>query len=192
MTSITISRKILQLLEKSFKAPQKSKEWLAHRHNIISSSEVASALDANLHESSLELLKRKCSPLSDSDLITSASIDWGEKYEPVAKNIFKQITGEQIMDVGLILHDTIPWLGASPDALTFSERLLEIKCPFHRYIINGRIPYYYWIQVQMQMEVCDLNECHFFQCVFKENILESAGYQFAGSLVNGTAWFLKK
>lgn len=186
-----MDNKIINLISKSLKAPQKSPEWLRQRHNILSSSEVASALDANLHETSMELLKRKCSPL-DADLATSKSIDWGEKYEPVAKEIFKQITGEEIVDVGLIIHSSIPWLGASPDALVLSKKLLEIKCPFHRHIVSGRIPYYYWIQTQMQMEVCDLDECYFLQCRFEENSINSTGHSYSGTHSDGTKWYLKK
>jgi len=189
---VNIDKKILDLIAKSLKAPQKSPEWLKQRHGILSSSEVASALDANLHESSMELLKRKCSPLSDTDLVTSKSISWGEKYEPIAKEIFEKITNEKIMDVGLIIHSSIPWLGASPDALVLSKKLLEIKCPFHRHIVDGRIPYYYWIQTQMQMEVCDLDECYFLQCRFEENDLNSTGHTYSGVHPDGTKWYLKK
>ena len=187
-----MDKTILDLIDKSLKAPQKSPEWLKQRHGILSSSEVASALDANLHESSMELLKRKCSPLSDADLVTSKSISWGEKYEPIAKKIFEEITNEKIMDVGLIIHSTIPWLGTSPDAIVLSKKLLEIKCPFHRHIIDGRIPYYYWIQTQMQMEVCDLDECYFLQCRFEENALNSTGHTYSGVHSDGTKWYLKK
>jgi len=74
-----------ELYNRSIKAPQKSQEWLNARHSILTSSEVASALECNNYESSLELLKRKCSPLSTGDLAPSSSINWGEKYEPIAK-----------------------------------------------------------------------------------------------------------
>ena len=52
--------------------------------------------------------------------------------------------------------------------------MLEIKCPFVRKIImEGDIidnicPIYYWIQVQQQLECCDLDECDFWQCAIKE------------------------
>ena len=183
--------KINNLIERSFKAPQKSIEWLQQRHNIITSSEVASALDANLYESSTDLLKRKCMPLSETNS-SSKSTDWGEKYESIAKRIFEKITDEKITDVGLIIHETIPWLGASPDALVFSKKLLEIKCPFYRNIIDGHIPYYYWIQTQIQMEVCDLDECYFLQCKFEEDLSDINGYKYYGIHSNGVQWGLKK
>jgi hypothetical protein len=53
-------------------------------------------------------------------------------------------------------------------------RMLEIKCPPARKIqSNGKIkgdicPDYYWIQVQIQLECCDLDECDFWQCHLTE------------------------
>ena len=49
-------------------------------------------------------------------------------------------------------------------------RMLEIKCPVSRKInttgsVRGVIcPVYYWDQVQIQLETCDLDECDFWQC----------------------------
>ena len=53
-------------------------------------------------------------------------------------------------------------------------RMLEIKCTTTR-VINtkgiedGEIcPHYYWVQVQLQLECCDLDECDFWQCKLKD------------------------
>jgi hypothetical protein len=52
--------------------------------------------------------------------------------------------------------------------------MLEIKCPLTREIklegeIYGEIcPEYYFAQVQVQLEVCDLDECDFLQCKIEE------------------------
>jgi hypothetical protein len=52
--------------------------------------------------------------------------------------------------------------------------MIEIKCPFQRKIkytgdIKGEIcPDYYWCQVQLQLECCDLDECDFVQCNIEE------------------------
>jgi hypothetical protein len=76
-------------------------------------------------------------------------------------------------------------LGASPDGISskstldykFNPKLgymLEIKCPYVRPITNkgyiaGEIcPYYYYCQVQQQLECCDLEFCDFIQCALKE------------------------
>lgn len=188
---------LAELLSRVIDAPQKSEEWLRRRHSIITSSEVASALECNGHESSIELLKRKCSPVVLLDATTSTSINWGEKYEPIAKKFFTKLKSQEVTDIGLVIHKNIPWLGASPDGLLPDGKLLEIKCPFHRNIVSGRIPYYYWIQVQVQLEVCDLSSCYFLQCQFEENPLNAtsspdAHERFTGEHPDGKQWYLKK
>ena len=39
-------------------------------------------------------------------------------------------------------------------------RMLEIKCPYSR-VINGIVPDNYEVQMQIQLEVCDLEICDF-------------------------------
>jgi hypothetical protein len=52
--------------------------------------------------------------------------------------------------------------------------MVEIKCPYRRKInMSGEIddhicPHYYWIQIQLQLECCDLEYCDFWQCDIKE------------------------
>lgn len=92
-------------------------------------------------------------------------------------------------------HPTIDFLGASPDGICskykydkkskskYVGRMLEIKCPYSRTewkldnveIINFNpkekmviCPIYYWVQVQLQLECCDLEECDFWQCEIRE------------------------
>jgi hypothetical protein len=51
--------------------------------------------------------------------------------------------------------------------------MLEIKCPVTRKIaitdvVEDTCPIYYFCQVQQQLEVCDLDECDFWQCKLYE------------------------
>ncbi|KAH7955387.1 hypothetical protein HPB52_000809 [Rhipicephalus sanguineus] len=45
------------------------------------------------------------------------------------------MTGDAVSNVGLIVHQSLPWLGYSPDGIIFKEGvpaiLLEVKSPFH-------------------------------------------------------------
>ena len=43
---------------------------------------------------------------------------------------------------------------------SFIGRLLEIKCPIRR-VINDSVPFEYWCQMQIQMEVADIDECEY-------------------------------
>ena len=79
----------------------------------------------------------------------------------------------KIGEFGCIKHKTIEHLAASPDGINIKKnnsrygRLLEIKNIVNREI-NGRPKKEYWIQMQMQMECCDLDECDFLETRFKE------------------------
>jgi hypothetical protein len=93
--------------------------------------------------------------------------DWGIRFEPVVKQILIAMWGVEILEVGRLVHPTDKQLAASPDGLiqTAAERdrvgrLIEIKCPVKREI-NGKIPFEYWCQMQIQMEVADIDECDY-------------------------------
>jgi hypothetical protein len=76
-------------------------------------------------------------------------------------------------EFGCIQHDTYPFIGASPDGINIEPaspiygRMVEIKNIVNREI-TGRPKEEYWIQTQIQMEVCDLDECDFVETRFKE------------------------
>jgi len=194
MSTINICEKARSILARQSRFAQKSKEWYASRYAMLTSSDVAAALDCNLHQSSLDLLKQKCAPISSS-LMSNATVQWGERFEPVAREIFTHQTGEPVEECSLITHDKYRWLGASPDGVLLrTGSMLEIKCPYHRQLTSNKIPYYYWIQVQIQMEVCDVSECYFFQCSFENTLQEKAcsSKDYAGRLADGSYWILKK
>jgi hypothetical protein len=46
-------------------------------------------------------------------------------------------------------------------------KLVEIKCPPTR-TINENIPFEYWCQMQLQMEICDRPACEYVEVKFKE------------------------
>jgi len=146
---------------------QKSEEWYADRINSLTASDCATALDCNVYETSLELLVKKVSASdSSASLRSQSNMSWGNKYEPIARDFYENMFNEKVYELGLVKHSIHKWLGASPDGIMLNGKLLEIKCPVHRKI--GDIPYYYWIQVQIQLAVCGLDECDFLDCKFEE------------------------
>jgi hypothetical protein len=101
------------------------------------------------------------------------AMDWGVRYEPVVKQTLEKDLGITITDLGRIRHKTIPRLAASPDGLItegpedLQGRLVEIKCPPSREI-NETVPFEYWAQMQIQMEVCDRPTCEYVEAKFME------------------------
>ncbi len=101
---------------------------------------------------------------------------YGSTMEPIAREQFKVLFKKDVIDCGLVVNKTLPWLGASPDGLIkeddSSVSILEIKCPSScedgqidvDYIVNGALkkthPYY--TQIQITMLLCHSLKCHFF------------------------------
>ena len=85
------------------------------------------------------------------------------------KNMFDTVVDEY----GCIESDDYDYLAASPDGINVKidnpryGRLLEIKNPTSREI-TGIPKKEYWVQMQMQMEVLNLDECDFLETSFKE------------------------
>jgi hypothetical protein len=102
-------------------------------------------------------------------------MDWGVRYEPVVKQILEDSLGAKIQDLGRIRHRTADRVAASPDGLFIQcdkepaliGTLVEIKCPPSR-VINDKIPFDYWCQMQLQMEVCGRPSCEFVEAKFRE------------------------
>ena len=104
---------------------------------------------------------------------TNTTLHWGQKFEPLSVNIYEHIYDTKIGDFGCIQHDTYLFLGASPDGINIDPlskrygRMLEIKNIVNREI-DGIPKKEYWIQMQLQMEVCNLDECDFLETKFTE------------------------
>lgn len=65
--------------------------------------------------------------------ISSKAIEWGNKREPEARNIYNRIKGCNMIETGFCLHPSIPFFGSSLDGFYCSDEgekgVLEIKCP---------------------------------------------------------------
>jgi putative phage-type endonuclease len=142
---------------------QRTPLWYSKRSTILTASEIASVLECNVYQSSYELLLKKLNPKIDN--LSTQALEWGVKFEPIAEKFYEHLRKEKVFDIGLVIHSMYDWIGASPDGVILSGKLLEIKCPFMRNI-GGDIPIYYWIQMQIQMEVCDMDLCDYLECKF--------------------------
>jgi hypothetical protein len=96
---------------------------------------------------------------------------WGQKYEPVSVLYYEYINKTIITEFGCIPHKDYSFIAASPDGIVCDSssnlygRMIEIKNVVSREI-TGIPKMEYWIQMQLQMEVCDLNECDFLETKF--------------------------
>jgi putative phage-type endonuclease len=143
---------------------QRTPAWYAVRRELLTASDAAAALGVKPYESfrgcaRAQCLKRKL----DDSFVSNAAVAHGQAHEDEARDLAMAAVGDEAFDVGLVVHATLPWLAASPDGVTRSGRLIEIKCPLRRAIVPGHVPEHYFPQVQVQMEVCDVDSTFFVQ-----------------------------
>ena len=160
---------------------QRTKEWYEFRHNLITASNAYKAFENQKVKN--QLIYEKCKPLNPTlyteeikEVImvnTNTTLHWGQKYEPLSVKIYEHMYDTKIEDFGCIQHKTYLFIGASPDGINVDPnskrygRMLEIKNIVNREI-NGIPKKEYWIQMQLQMEVCELDECDFLETKFTE------------------------
>ncbi len=162
---------------------QRSPEWFAMRSGKITASDGGAVLGKNKHEPQYNFVLKK---VLGSTFETALACYHGKKFEQVVTMMYEYKNDVHTEEFGLLGHPDYYFLGASPDGIcsqykrdmkTYSPlvgRMLEIKCPLMRKIkYSGDIkdnicPIYYWCQVQLQLECCNLDECDFIQCNIEE------------------------
>lgn len=159
---------------------QRTPEWYKFRWNLITASNAWKAFES---QSTInQLIYEKCQPLKNNNdfddeeikmVNTNTTLHWGQKYEPLSVLIYEHNYKTKVDDFGCIQHPNYKFIGASPDGINVDKnserygRMLEIKNVVSREI-NGIPKKEYWIQMQLQMEVCDLDECDFLETKFIE------------------------
>lgn len=159
--------------------PQRSKEWFAQRETAITASDGASALGLSSYDPFHSFLFKKMGivPFEGNQFCYH-----GTKYEQIATMIYERRKNVHVEDFGLMKHPKYDFIAASPDGICSPYKfdgihltkhvgtMLEIKCPATRNIHKdgGECPKHYWMQVQQQLECCDLDDCDFWQCVIEE------------------------
>jgi len=106
---------------------QGTPEWHQARQKILTASDFGSA--ANLKGAYVSRQKLWELKTQRDWKDTNAFMEYGQRMEPIARHSFETLSGHLVDDCDLILHPDIDFLGCSPDGLTHSGHLLEIKCP---------------------------------------------------------------
>jgi putative phage-type endonuclease len=173
-------------LKNMYQPRQKTLEWYKYRYDLITASNIWKVFGTESQKNSL--IYEKCKPFNHfkSEYVMNMNVDssmhWGVKYEPVTIMIYEKIFQTKVADFGCIKHNVYDCIGASPDGINIDQtsdrygRMLEIKNIFNREI-TGIPKEEYWIQMQVQMETCDLNECDFMETRFKEYESDAEFYQ---------------
>jgi hypothetical protein len=135
---------------------QGSPEWLQARLGVPSASSYAKLItstgkastqaDAYINQLVAERLTGEPTFFQVTD-----PMQRGMDLEPEARASYEAQTGNLVMQVGFLMHDTLQ-AGASPDGLIGEDGGLEIKCPSGHthveYLRGGGLPVKYFQQVQ--------------------------------------------
>jgi len=169
---------------------QRTAEWYTFRNEHITASNAWKAFGTQSSQNQLIYEKcksytSKCVELTSEmpieavneikeytkNNLSESSLTWGHKYEPLTRMLYENTNETIIQDFGCIEHRNYSFLAASPDGIVIGQnnygRMIEIKNVVSREI-NGIPKSEYYIQTQIQMEVCDLDECDFVETKFKE------------------------
>jgi hypothetical protein len=193
--NVDVMTEKINILRKKPQPPQKTPEWYLSRYNLITASNAYKVFESQAMQN--QLIYEKCKPLINDDVgelnnndtndtntktvhleqvkmvNTTTTLHWGHKYEPLSVKIYEAKFDTKIEEFGCIKHDKYNFLGASPDGINVKPdnnrygRALEIKNIVNREI-DGIPKKEYWVQMQLQMEVCDLDECDFLETKFIE------------------------
>jgi len=171
---------VLEKVKTKEQPEQRTDAWFDFRHNLLTASSIGHAIGSDAEKN--KIIYDKCKPIDKNKFagtnITSAFHN-GHKYEPLSTMVYEKWYDTIIGEFGCIKHDTHNFIGASPDGINIKPgndrygRLLEIKNPCSDRKLNGIPKKIYWIQMQIQMEVWDLDECDFFETRFKEYSTEA-------------------
>ena len=173
----TYTDKQIKHLQQLPQPEQKSPEWYKYRHGLITASNIYKVFASQAQVNSI--IYEKCKPFVEREILNNnnwhskSSLQWGVLYEPVSALLYEYMNNTNISDFGCIQHEKYHYIGASPDGINTNQnsilygRMLEIKNIVNR-DITGIPKEEYWIQMQIQMETCSLEECDFVETRFKE------------------------
>lgn len=160
---------------------QHSEEWLSEKSDLLTASEFSSIIGDSteryhiLREKTFKKLKSENQEAQGQQTVclTSSSgkippMYWGHRFEPVVRSLYEALSGNTVYcGLGRVRHSSLTKLAASPDGVISNGSLLEIKAPISRELEKDNIPYEYYCQMQIQMEVCNVGIAEYCECRFK-------------------------
>ena len=172
-------------LRKIISPIQGSDGWFALRNKRMTASDAGTTSGVNQYEHPWNFIFKKVDPPTFKG---NSATYHGKKYEKIATMVYEYRKNVTVEDFGMLPHPDYDYIGASPDGIVglykhdgihLTDQVgtaLEIKCPVTRKIVqdeDGDIygdicPKYYFMQILLQLEVCDLEKCDFWQCNITE------------------------
>ena len=122
---------------------QRNEEWYKQRIGHLTASmagnviryqkgEIVAQTPAKIDGLTMRILSEQLTGLQTEDHFTADArrrMEWGTEQEENALSAYELVTGHTVLLSGFVKHESIRYLGASPDGLVSSDGLIEIKCP---------------------------------------------------------------
>src|SRR6185437_15359250 len=152
------------------------KEWYDARIGLVTSSKVHDAITKRQKGGTHDLAERRKLKLQmiaemrtkiTTEHYVSQAMDWGVENEPRARAEYEYRTGQNVEQLGIVMHPTNPRAAATADGWVVPNGILEIKCPetytHLEYLESGIIPPEYIDQIDWQMACCgpEIEWCDF-------------------------------
>ena len=156
---------------------QKTDEWFEARLGKVTASRVhaimgkgkSSEFSKSAETYAVELIAEEMTGFPTSAY--GAALDWGNHYEPIARDNITKKEGRELLEVGFKYNESYK-LGASADGVIMQDLTpipVEIKCPFnsvnhirHALVEGKDLPREYWWQVQTQILIYDAPYGYFY------------------------------
>jgi len=189
--STSVKEKLVSIQAKP-QSVQRTEEWYKEMRNTLTASEFYQLFSSPRARGTLVMSKVKqereyIPPRLSCLTMEMTPLDWGIRFEPVAKLILEKKWGVKIAELGRLHHPTMKGLAASPDGIIVEPEasplygnLVEIKCPSSRVIGKG-VPKDYWYQMQLQLEVTEMPVCQYTEFHFKSFTAQKQDFDLSGS-----------
>ena len=156
---------------------QRTDAWYEEARCMLTASQFAIILQKGLTRGQLVLEKAKgvIDTSQRRTVVLTMELNpftWGIRFEPVVNQIYCHLTKSLVKEMGRLKHKVDRKLAASPDGMVIEGpddcygRFVEFKAPVTRKILNV-VPKDYIVQMQIQMEVGDVEECDYLEVKFQ-------------------------
>ena len=150
---------------------QRSPEWFALHVGIPTASDInkivtsTGKVSAQRTEYLYRLAGERVLGTVEQNGLNTVWTRRGTEMEPEARNVYAMEAEVEVDEVGFITDDQGRY-GCSPDGLILPNKGLEIKCPslsvFVGYVLGGKLPTEYKVQVQASLFITGLEQWDFF------------------------------
>lgn len=150
----------MYLLQEDPRSVQGTPEWRAFRKLHITATDSGVITGVSPWKTKKQLYDEKiCTIDFPSD--TNWRMQRGIDLEPIARAYYEKKVNTQFTPKIAVKE----WAMASLDGVSDSGEIVEIKCPgnlAHNLALSGKIPDYYYPQLQHQMHVCEVDKMDYF------------------------------